>query len=232
MRALRPPGKRRPSASFAVAAAALFVALGGPAEAQRLLSGSDIRKGTVTSKQIKDRSLDAKDLSAKARRALTATPAGSVADSSLTAADLGANAVGAEQLGDNAAGQAEIRNNGVGASEVADDSIDGGEIIDGGLRARDIARFSGTLEARFGSIAAAVCVPALVTGTAADAADTDISNDLVVASAPAGWPNQLSYHVKAAASPDTDKFWLVACNRTSAAVDPPDVIFRYVVIGS
>jgi len=247
MRALRPPGLRRPSASLVLAALALFIALGGPAEAQKLLSGGDIKKGTVTSRQIKDRSLEAKDLSGRARRTLTATPDGSVgdadlaaggvtsravADSSLTAADLAANSVGAEELGDNAAGQAEIRNNGVGASEIADNSVDGGEIIDGGLRARDIARFSGTLEVRFDSIAAAACVPALVTGTAADVADTDISNDLIVASAPAGWPNQLSYHVKSAASPDTDKFWLVACNRTSAAVDPPDLIFRYAVIGS
>ncbi len=155
---------RRPSISLVVAALALFVALGGPAEAQRLLSGSDIEKGTITSKQVKDRSLAAADLSAQGPRRLTRTPAGSitdaklgdgavtarslapasvlstaVADAALTADDLAADAVGTEELGDNAVGQAEIRNNGVGASEITNDSIDGGEIIDGGLLARDVA---------------------------------------------------------------------------------------------
>ena len=47
MRALRPPHAAAVRC-LVVAAVALFVALGGPAEAQRLLSGSDIEKGTVT----------------------------------------------------------------------------------------------------------------------------------------------------------------------------------------
>ena len=136
----------------------------------------------MTSRQVKDRSLGTKDLSARARRSLTATATGSIGDaelaanavtsrsvanSSLTAEDLAANAVGTEELGDNAVGQAEIRNNGVGASEIADQSIDGGEIIDGGLRARDVARFSGPLEVRFDPVPEATCLPALVSGTAA-----------------------------------------------------------------
>ena len=178
------PSPRRPSISLVVAALALFVALGGPAEAQRLLSGSDIKKGTITSKQVKDRSLEAADLSAKARRGLTApggldhrrqarrrrghgalARAGERAQRrrgrpTLTADDLAANAVGTEELGDNAVGQAEIRNNGVGASEITNDSIDGGEIIDGGLLARDVALFSGTLEARFPTSAPSDCVTA------------------------------------------------------------------------
>ncbi len=76
MPALRPP-TRRPSISLVVAALALFVALGGPAEAQRLLRGGDIEKATITSREVMDGSLAAADLSRKARRALTRTPAGS-----------------------------------------------------------------------------------------------------------------------------------------------------------
>ena len=64
----------RPSASTAIAAAALFVALGGPATAARLIDGSDIEKGTIGSKQVQDRSLKSRDLSRRAIRSLTATP--------------------------------------------------------------------------------------------------------------------------------------------------------------
>ena len=252
-----PPRPWRPSASFALAALALFVALGGPAEAQRLLSGGDIQKGTITSREVKDGSLAAADLSRKARRALTRTPAGSitdaklgdgavtarslaqasvlsgtVADSAITAADLAANAVGTEELGDNAVGQAEIRNNGVGATEITNDSIDGGEIIDGGLLARDVARFSGTLEARFPDFGPRDCVTARVTGTAADTADADISADLVLVSADVNWPEALTYHVRGGAGEDKDKFFLTACNATGESVATPEVaFFRYAVLG-
>jgi hypothetical protein len=242
MSALRAP-RRRPSAALVVALLALFVALGGPAEAQKLLSGRDIEPGTITAKQVKDRSLGAKDLSAKARRALARTPTGSVADAqiatggvttraiadaTLTAADLGTSAVGARELGDNAVGQAEIRDNGVGASEIADQSVDGGEVIDGGLLARDVARFSGTLQVRFPlPIPGHTCIPAAVSNVAAG---VDISDDLVLASASAQWPDKLSYHVRNAAPPGA--FVFVACNPTAAPVPLPAVVeFRYAVIG-
>ena len=54
---------RRPSPASVIAPSALFVALGGPAQAARLIDGDDIRKGTVGSKQVKDRSLKPRDLS-------------------------------------------------------------------------------------------------------------------------------------------------------------------------
>jgi len=235
-----------------IAGLALFVALGGPAEAQRLLSGSDIKKNSITSKQVKDRSLEAKDLSGKARRSLTATPQGSitdaqigagavtsraVADGTLTADDLANDAVGTEEVADNAVGQSEIRNNGVGATEIADQSIDGGEIIDGGLRARDVARFSGTLEARFAvgtppGIPANDCVAAVVTNSAADVANADISEDLILVSAGAGWPTKLSYHVKNGSGSEKDKSFLFACNPTNEVITPLDVVlFRYAILG-
>jgi hypothetical protein len=241
-----------------VAGAALFVALGGPAEAQRLLSGGDIKPGTITSRQVKDRSIQTKDLSGKARRTLTATPAGSitdaqlsvsavtsrslapgsvltgaVADATLIADDFAANSVGAEALADNAVGQAEIRNNGVGASEIADRSIDGGEVIDGGLLVRDLARFSGTLEVRIPTaVTKHTCVAAIVTDTPADAADVDITGDLILATAGFAWPKELTYDVKASQAPDADKFFFYVCNPTEADVTPPNPsFFRYAIIG-
>ena len=51
-----------------VALLALFIALGGPAQARKLINGADIRKGTVRSAQIRDGSLTARDLSSAAVR--------------------------------------------------------------------------------------------------------------------------------------------------------------------
>ena len=246
----------RPSPTAVVALAALFVALGGPAQAARLIDGKDIKKGTVGSKQVKDRSLKGRDLSKGAVRALTATPdgsivgaklaenavttraiapgsvlTGSVGDNSLTAADLASSSVGTEEVADNAVGQTEIRNNGVGASEIADQSIDGGEIIDGGLLAHDVGRFAGSLIVNFSALASGECQAAAATGTPADIANTDISNDLVVVAAGDSWPIRLTYGVAGASVPD--QFLVYACNPTNSpdAIDPPAVNFRYVVLG-
>ena len=87
-----------------VALIALFVALGGPAQAKRLIDGASIRKGTITSKQIKNGSVAKADLSKAAVRSLTATPASSVrsaqiVDGQVLAPDLGAGSVGQSQLG-------------------------------------------------------------------------------------------------------------------------------------
>ncbi len=163
------PRLRRPSAPMIVALLALFVALGGPAQAAKLINGKRIKADSVASKQIKDRSLKVRDLAPGAVRSLMANPDGSVgpnalagnavttraiapdavltgtvADNSLTAADLATNSVGADEVADHAIGQSEIRANGVAASEIADNSIDGTEVIDGGLSVRDVAREVGT----------------------------------------------------------------------------------------
>ena len=85
--------KRRPSAALVVALLALFVALGGPAEAKRLITG----------KQVRDGSLQARDLSRKAVRDLRKTPRASVdegalADAAITNAKLRNGAVTAVKL--------------------------------------------------------------------------------------------------------------------------------------
>jgi len=62
--------RRRPSAALVIACLALFVALGGVGYAAATINGKNIVKGTITAKQIKDRSLGSKDLSKRAVRAL------------------------------------------------------------------------------------------------------------------------------------------------------------------
>ena len=247
---------RRPSPATAIALLALFVAVGGPAKAARLIDGGDIRAGTVASKQVKDRSLKERDLSRSAVRALT-TPAdgsvsepkladdsvttralapgsvltGTVRDAAITAADLAPSAVTAEKLADNSIGQAEIRNNAVGAPEIADQSVGSGEVIDGSLRARDVARFSGSLIVDFSALGGGQCQGAVVTGTPADIANADISNDLVISEAGEGWPVQLTYGVAGGA--EHDRFLIYACNPSNdvTSINPPPVTFRYAVIG-
>ena len=86
-----------------VALIALFVALGGPAQAKRVIDGASIRRGTITTKQIKNGSVAKADLSKAAVRSLTATPASSVrsaqiVDGQVLAPDLGAGSVGQAQL--------------------------------------------------------------------------------------------------------------------------------------
>jgi hypothetical protein len=237
-----------------VALLALFVALGGPAHAARLINGKDIKAGTVTSRQLEDRTIKPRDLAASTLRALSATPDGSItaaklgenavttralapgsvlsgtiADGGVTAADLAPSSVGAEEVGDNAIGQSEILNNGVGATEIADQSIDGGKVVDGSLLARDLARFSGTLTVDFPRMLPGTCQGLPVPDTAADRANIDISGDLVVASPGANWPWRLTYGVTNASEPD--QFAIYACNPTTLAVEnPPPVTFRWVVI--
>jgi hypothetical protein len=227
--------KKHPSPALIVSLLALFVALGGPAQAERLFGSKDIKNG----------SLQAEDLSRKARKSLKQTPdssvttaklvpgsvlTGTIADDNVTAADLAPNSVAVDELANDSVGQAEIRNNGVGAAELADNSIDGGELIDGGLLARDVGRFAGTLIVDFSSLPAGACQAASVTDTPMDTANADISNDLIVLSPAATWPTTLTYGAKS--STVVDQFLIYACNPgNGAAADPPPTTFRYLIVG-
>lgn len=53
---------RLPRFGSVIALIALFVALGGPAEAARVISGKDIKKNSITAKQVKKRSLKGTNL--------------------------------------------------------------------------------------------------------------------------------------------------------------------------
>jgi hypothetical protein len=231
-----------------VALLALFVALGGPAQAKRLIDGSDIKRGSVGSKQLKDRSVAERDLARKTVRALRATPnrsigaakladgavtarslapdsvsSGHVGDNSLGAADLAVNGVGTDEIAENAVGQSEIRGNGVAAAEIADNSIDGGEIIDGGLSIRDVARRTGPFEWSVGPLAVDKCEPKLV-----PIGGSPLAGEFVLIAPVTPWPSGLSYAV----SGSTDSgFRVLACNHTGAGFDGATYTFNYAVIG-
>jgi hypothetical protein len=226
--------KRRPPAALIIALLALFVALGGPAEAKRLLTGKD----------VKDRSLQTRDLSRKAVRQLRATPNGSVreralanaavtavklADSSVTAAKLVPSAVGASQLAPGAVGSRELRAGAAGGAQLADGAVSGAKVADGSLDSRDVARFSGRFRVTVPAVARDECWSGEPVGLAPEQADADISSDLVLVTPDVSWPERrLSFTVRNSAN--RSRFVLAGCNSTAGPSTEAEVGFRYAAI--
>ena len=213
---------------------ALFVALGGPAEARRLITG----------KQVKDRSLQARDLSRKAVRELRQTPRASVGeralvdaavtnaklrDGAVTAVKLAPTAVGAAQLAPGAVGPRELRPGAAGAGQIADGAINGAKVADGSLDSRDVARFSGRFRVTVPRVAPDNCWSGEPVGLAPEQAAADISADLVLVTPDEAWPErQLSFSVRNSAN--RGRFVLAACNATQAESTGVEIGFRYAVI--
>jgi hypothetical protein len=206
--------RRRPSAAMLVALLALFVALGGPAEAKRLINGKLLKRGSVTTKAIKDRTLIARDLSRPTIKTLRQTPPGSV-----TEAELANGAVTPGKLAPGAVGPAAIAGNAIG----------GGHIADGSLTSRDIARFSGRFSVDLPAVGAHECWSGEPVGLEAEAAGADISRDVVILTAGAQWPDK-SLSLTTRQSSMRGRFVLIACNPTNASSDAARVLFNYAVI--
>jgi hypothetical protein len=211
---------RRPSAPMVVALLALFVALGGPAQAKHLIGGQDIRRGAVSTREIKDRTVAVRDLSVGTVRALTET-----ADGSITAAKL-------------APGAAAISDGAVGSAKLADGAVTGPKIADGSLTAADIARFSGAfriLADDLGTIKAHECWSREPRGLAPEVAGADISADALLV-VPRGTFNGqlLDFNYRTSVSNPNDptsvsRFVLTLCNRTNDDQTPPSIAFSYIV---
>jgi hypothetical protein len=224
----------RPSAALVVALLALFVAVGGPAEAARLITG----------KQVKDRSLQTKDLSRKTVRALRKTPSSSVGqkalrngavtntklkDGAVTAVKIAPASVGSGQLAAGAVGGRELRPGAAGTTQIADGAVTAAKIADGTLDARDVARFSGRFRVSVPKVVHQTCWSGEPVGLAAEAAGADISGDLVLVTPDSAWPeDKLAFTVRGSAY--RSRFVLAGCNVTLTDTDPVDAGFRYVVI--
>jgi hypothetical protein len=207
---------RRPSPALVVALIALFVALGGPANAARLVRGSQIKKNTITSMQIKNRSLGVKDLSRGAVSALRITP-----DGSITEAKLADGAVTSAKLGGAAVTGAKIAAGAIGGIQVADHS----------LTASDIARFSGTFTSDVDTDTP-MNNPSLCWSRRIDLG-ADLSNAIVAVTPGTAWPfTDLTFTTTASSSVSgsaPDGFTVSGCSRTGAQVMAPNVVFRYIV---
>ena len=221
MARLRP---RRPSAALVVALLALFVAVGGPAEAARLIGTKD----------VKNRSLKTEDLSKTAVRTLRATPPNSIGtqqlrDGAITPVKLAPAAIGSAQLGQGAVGTRELRAGAAGSAQIADGAVTGAKVADGSLDARDSSRFSGRFRVTVPAVAARDCWSGEPVGLAAEQAGADISGDLVLATPDSAWPERsLAFTVRGSAN--KSRFVLAGCNVTPAATTEVEVGFRYVVI--
>jgi hypothetical protein len=200
---------KRPSFASVIALLALFVALGGPAEAQKLL-----RKGSVTSVLVKDRSLKLRDLSRKTVRQLQATR-----NNSITEAKLANGSVTPGKLAPGA----------VGSGAIADGSIVGADLASGSLTAAQLGRFWGRFRIEIPDIPMGSCWSGEPTGLTPELAGADISQDVVLVTPDSRWPeDRLAFTVRNSGNPT--RFVLAGCNRTGMLVPHFEVGFRYVVI--
>jgi len=222
---------RRPSAALVLSSAAVFVALGGPAAAQRAaqeIPGARLVDNSVTGSKIRDGSLAAKDFSAHARRMLK-TPA----NRSVTAAKLRPNAVGSPAIARGAVGPGElaagavrapaISARAIGASKLAAGAVSSAAVADGSLRARDLGRHQGHTQLDFGPIGPGGCQALPVGLSDAGAADA-----VALVTPPANWPAAIQ--VTALHGPRDGSVSVLACNFTGTPADPGPVSFRYLVI--
>jgi hypothetical protein len=234
---------RRPSAAMIVALLALFVALGGPAQAAHLINGKLLKRGSVSGKAIKDHSVTTADLSKRAVRKLQTTPAGSVTESKLanravTPGKLAPGAVGSAAIAAGGVASGNLATGAVGSPQVADGSLTGADIADGGLAASDIGRFWGRFTVpAIPKVVAHDCWSGVPTGRAPERAGADIRGDVILITPTERFPEkQLTFMARMQAldpaRPETkSQFVLAACNPTGADVGPfNDITFNYVII--
>jgi hypothetical protein len=221
---------RRPTPAMLVALLALFVALGGPAQARRLVDGGDIKKGTVRSKQIKDRTIALRDLNPAVVRQLMLTPTNSITEGMLLN-----GAVTANKLGGSSVTAGKLAGGAVTAGAIADGAVTGPKIADGSLTTADVARFSGRFRITppdLGTIGGNACWRGEPQGLAPERAGADISGDaLLVTPLGSSWDDKLMLTARTSGSAQPGRFVLLICNPTSDPVPPPPngFTFSYVV---
>lgn len=231
---LPPALRRRPSAALVVALLAVFIAVGGPAQAARLIGSAD----------VKNHSLKAEDLSRKAVKTLQRTPrrsvgepqlrdggvtTGKLRDGAVTPVKIAPSAVGSGQLAPEAVGTRELRAGAAGSAQIADGAVTGAKVADGSLDARDTARYSGRFRVTVPAVTGHHCWSGEPVGLAPEQAGADIAGDLVLVTPDASWPERaLSFTVRGSAT--RSRFVLAGCNVTDAGTDEVEVGFRYVVV--
>jgi hypothetical protein len=206
-----------------VALIALFIALGGPAQAKKVIDGKLLKRNSVTGQVIKNGSIAKADLSKAAVKSLERTPADSVRSASIVdgqvlAPDIGAGAVTGTAL---AAGS-------VTSSKLAADSIGGGSVANGSLQTVDIGSFAGAVSVDsflpFTTGAPCQAFPAAATPTGGQ---PNIADDVIVVTPPSSWPETVSVTAKPGSG---NTIRIIACwvDPLGTPPTPGPTIFRYV----
>jgi hypothetical protein len=235
-----------PSRSTVIALVALFAALGGTATAAKLINGKKIRKGTVTTRQVKDRTLTRRDLSRATIAALKGRlgPVGSeqiidgsvaladlapgsvdgtrVVDRSLTAGDLVTDTITSTELGTGSVGDDELGENSVGNSEIKGNAISRNQLRPSVLRA-------GTVTLTLGDVPAGGCAQQTAAGAANQIPAGAFTNTAILIGAPAALPDGLEVSGR---SPDGNDLRIQACNHTNATVGLGELAFPYTAFGT
>jgi hypothetical protein len=214
--------KRRPSAAMLIALLALFVALGGPAEAARVVK-------RITSADVKDRSLKTRDLSKKTVRGLR-TPR----DGSVTEGKIANGAVTGRKLAPQSVDSSIVTDRSLRGADLGLASVGAGEVADGALTARELGRFYGRFQLKdpIPSLDDGECWSGVPSGLAAERAGADISQDLVIVTPDASWPqNQLTLTAKVeSTTPKRGRFVLAACNVGGVPTNAFRPSFRYLIV--
>jgi hypothetical protein len=219
--------KRRPSLATVIALLALFVALGGPAQAARFIDGK-LRKGSVGSAEVKDHSLTTRDLGGKTVRRLR-TPR----SNSVTEVAIANGAITPRKLAPGAVGTAALADRSVSSADLAVSSVTGTQIADGSLTGSDLGRFSGRFRlANPIVVPKGTCWSGVPANLPPERAKADISQDLVLITPDSSWPEQtLTFMVKVEPpAPKPGRFTLAACNPTSTDSVAFTPSFRYLII--
>ena len=123
----------------------------------------------------------------------------------------------------------------MGAADIALNSLTASQIADGSLTAREVGRFYGRfqLSVNIPALNPGHCWSGVPTGLAAERAGADISQDVVLVTPDASWPqDQLTLTVKVEnTQPTRGRFVLAACNADSSPTTAFKPSFSYVIIG-
>lgn len=227
-----------------VALLALFVALDGPATAARLIDGRSIKRNSITTGQVRNKTLGTQDLSAKAVAALKQTPRNSVttasirakavdgsklADGAVGAGALAPKAVDGTKLGDGAVGTVQLGAGAVTPSKIADGAIGAAAIADGSLQGPDVGDFFGSVIVDYTPFAPNTCQTAPIDPTPTGNPQAQIADDVILATPAPGFSDLLTVSAYPGVG---NTLRMIACRVDASAgtVDPPPTRFFYLGI--
>ncbi len=218
------------------AAVATALVIGGACVAsQPALAGQAAPTGSVDSREIKDRTIQPKDLKpgllAKVNLAVTAlqeVPDASVttdklADDAVTGPKLADSSVSAPEVVDGSIGAPEIGPNAVSSEVLANDSVDGGAVANGSLQAADVASVRGVANLDFPTINAGSCQTLVIaTGNALD-------NDLILITPGPTMPGIVSVEGRQQGAGSAN-IAVIACNHAGVNLNPAATSISWAVL--